>query len=113
MKVKERNESLHQYYLDTIDALKEKRKEKKVTQISLAKKIGVTTTYISCVERGECVASAEILLGYIQYLGLNGLSFSEKERNKEEAILPELVMLLAEMPLSVQQSLCTFLKKMM
>jgi putative transcriptional regulator len=50
--------------------LQEIRKEKKVTQEDLAKKVGVTRQTIICIEHGNCAPSISVALKLGKVLGV-------------------------------------------
>ena len=68
--------------------IRDKRKELSISQEKLAEMVGVTTSFVGQVERGESLPSVETLFAFVQCLKLDvsGLFFGigDSQKNIEE-----------------------------
>ena len=65
--------------------IRDKRKELSISQEKLAEMVGVTTSFVGQVERGESLPSVETLFAFVQCLNLdvNSLFFGGVDSQKE------------------------------
>ena len=65
--------------------IRDKRKELSISQEKLAELVGVTTSFVGQVERGESLPSVETLFAFVQCLNLdvNSLFFGEVDSSRE------------------------------
>ena len=65
--------------------IRDKRKERSISQEKLAEMVGVTTSFVGQVERGESLPSVETLFAFVQCLNLdvNSLFFGGVDSQKE------------------------------
>ena len=87
--------------------LKKARESRGVLQADIAQATGMSKNHISCVERGLCKASIDVLLGYCARLNMTPNKILDYEK---PPIKPELLQMLMDMPPAEQQKLVDIIK---